>query len=177
MRALVIYESMFGNTHVIADQIAAGLRPAFDVTVVPVGEASAEMVAAADLLVVGGPTHGHGMSREGTRQSAVAMAAKPDAKLSLEPDAPGPGIRDWLDGLGSEHHAAAAAYDTRINVSPVLSGRASKGIARGLTRHGFPAAAAPESFLVDKQNQLVPGEAERATAWAEKLTTAATAAR
>ena len=36
MRAVVVYESMYGNTHLVADAIGAGLGPAFDVSVVPV---------------------------------------------------------------------------------------------------------------------------------------------
>ena len=40
MRALVVYESMYGNTHVIASNVADGLRSDFEVTLVPVAEAS-----------------------------------------------------------------------------------------------------------------------------------------
>ena len=62
MRALVVYESMYGNTHVAAMNIAAGLSARHDVTLVPVTRATPELFAAADLLVVGGPTHLHRMS-------------------------------------------------------------------------------------------------------------------
>ena len=41
MRAVVVYESMYGNTHGIAEAIGAGLKTAFDVSVVPVAQASA----------------------------------------------------------------------------------------------------------------------------------------
>ena len=54
MRAVVVYESMYGNTHVVADAIGAGLKTAFDVSVVPVSQASPAVLADADLLVVGG---------------------------------------------------------------------------------------------------------------------------
>jgi flavodoxin len=59
MRALVVYESMYGNTHAVAVSIAAGLSTTHDVTLVPVTRATPELVAAADLLVAGGPTHLH----------------------------------------------------------------------------------------------------------------------
>jgi len=54
MRALVVYESMYGNTHVVASNIADGLRADYEVTLVPVAEATPALVAGADLLVVGG---------------------------------------------------------------------------------------------------------------------------
>jgi len=56
MRALVVYESMYGNTQVIAGNIADGLRGDYEVTLVPVAEATADLVAGADLLVAGAPT-------------------------------------------------------------------------------------------------------------------------
>src|SRR5438309_9375078 len=46
MRALVVYESMFGNTHLIADNIADGLRSDFEVTLAPAAEATWDLVAA-----------------------------------------------------------------------------------------------------------------------------------
>jgi flavodoxin len=45
MRALVVYESMYGNTHVIASNIADGLRATHEVTLVPVGDATPELLA------------------------------------------------------------------------------------------------------------------------------------
>jgi flavodoxin len=54
MRAVVVYESMYGNTHLIADAIGAGLETAFDVRVVSVTQAKPEVIAEADLVVVGG---------------------------------------------------------------------------------------------------------------------------
>ena len=61
MRALVVYESMYGNTQVTAGNIADGLRGDYEVTLVPLAEATAELVAGADLLVAGAPTHMHGL--------------------------------------------------------------------------------------------------------------------
>jgi menaquinone-dependent protoporphyrinogen IX oxidase len=72
MRALVVYESMYGNTHRIAEAIARGLRPAYAVRVVSVAGARYEHVGRYDLIVVGGPTHAHGMSRPDTRQGAIS---------------------------------------------------------------------------------------------------------
>ena len=78
MHTLLIYESMYGNTHAIAAAIAEGFRPNGDVRVVPVSEATDDLVTWADLVIVGGPTHARGMTTPGSRTSAVEAAAKPD---------------------------------------------------------------------------------------------------
>jgi len=71
MEILVVYESSYGNTHLIADAIGEGVGTAHTVHVVPVAKATRELVDRADLVVVGGPTHIHGMSRAATREKAV----------------------------------------------------------------------------------------------------------
>src|SRR5690606_14826892 len=70
MRALVAFESMFGNTGLIAEAIADGLARHGEVETAEVGTAPVLLPAEVDLLVVGGPTHAFGMSRPGTRSSA-----------------------------------------------------------------------------------------------------------
>ena len=173
MRALVVYESMFGNTHVVASKIADGLGGTYQVTLVPVAEATPDLLASADLLVVGGPTHMHGMSSTSSRRMAAKAAAKQDSELSLDPDAAGPGVHDLLKRLGAGP-AQAAAFDTRINGVPAFTGRASRGISRLLKRHGCRLLAAPESFLVTSQSTLVEGEAARARRWGAALGAIAT---
>jgi hypothetical protein len=175
MRALVVYESMYGNTHVVADHIATGMRASMDdVEVVALDDATSTVVAGADVLVVGGPTHMHGMTSERSRQAAVEAVAK-EEDLELDENAPGPGLRDWFDEL---HGAgAAAAFDTRIDAPAVLTGRASRGIAHRLRHHGYRELAPPESFLVDKHNHLIDGEADRAEAWGRALAERVEAAR
>ena len=168
MRAVVVYESMYGNTHVVAEAIGAGLKTAFDVSVVPVSQASPAVLADADLVVAGGPTHAHGMSRPATRKAAVEAAAKPASLLAVEPGAVGPGLRDWFESLG-RYPVKAAAFDTRIHGPAALTGRASKGVARLLRAHGFEVVAEPESFLVTKQDRLEPQETARAREWATTL--------
>lgn len=170
MRAVVVYESMFGNTRQLAERIGEGLRTRFDVTVMPVTEAIGTFPDTFDLVVVGGPTHVHGMSKATTRKAA-AQQADADEELDLEPSAEGPGLRDWFGGLAKIDRVPAAAFDTRIDASPLLTGRASKGIAKQLTRHGFRLVADPESFLVDKENHLLVGESVRAVDWGAGLAT------
>jgi menaquinone-dependent protoporphyrinogen IX oxidase len=164
MRALVVYESMYGNTRAVAGEIADGLRTDYEVTLVPVAEASPQLLAGADLLVAGGPTHMHGLSSASSRRMAAAAAAKDGSELRLDRDAGGPGLRDWLRNLGHRDDLAAA-FDTRINGVPAFTGRASRPIAKLLKRHGYRLAAAPESFLVTSQSTLLDGEAARARRW------------
>ncbi|HUV19308.1 MAG TPA: flavodoxin domain-containing protein [Ilumatobacteraceae bacterium] len=178
MRALVVYESMFGNTHAIAQHIAEGIEASAEVTVLAVHDATAEQLAAPDLLVVGGPTHVHGMTSKPSRASAVEMAAKDD-DLELDPDAYGEGLRDWFDDLTDDVGTGrfAAAFDTRVHGSTLLTGQASKGIAKRLRSHGFDLVVEGESFFVDKSNHLEPGEIDHATAWGQRLVEAARTAR
>ena len=164
MRALVVYESMYGNTHEVAVDIAAGLRATHVVTLVPVTRATQELVAAAELIVAGSPTHLHRMPTVTSRRMAAETARKEGSGLDLDPDADGPGLHAWLDGL-STGNVLAACFDTRLSGVPALTGRASRGISRLLVSHGCRLLVPPESFLVSKQNTLLKGEAARAFAW------------
>jgi hypothetical protein len=108
------------------------------------------------------------MSRAATRKAAVEAAAKPVSGLKVEPDALGPGLRDWFGSLG-HYSVKAAAFDTRMHGPAALTGRASRGVTRSLRAHGFDVVAEPESFLVTKQDLLDPQETTRARDWGSKL--------
>jgi menaquinone-dependent protoporphyrinogen IX oxidase len=174
MRALVIYESMYGNTHTIADAIADGLGTNGDVTVVPVKDLANDLVERADLLVIGSPTHVHGMTRSKTREAAVEAAHKPDADLELdaELDTHAPGLREWFDTMGPMPKVAAA-FDTRIDLPVAITGHAAKGIAHRLRKHGATLLDEPTSFFVTKDNHLEAGEAANAREWGRRLGAAA----
>jgi Flavodoxin domain len=146
MKALVVYESMYGNTRTIAEAIGSGLGAHADV--VPVREAAPDQLAIVELLVVGGPTHVRGLSQRATRQAARDAAGKPGSTLTLE---------------------SAAAFDTRVDMPAIFAGRASVGIARLLRSHGAQLVAPVHSFRVDKQNHLLEAEYVRAHAWGEDL--------
>jgi hypothetical protein len=168
MRALVVYESMYGNTRVVAGNIADGLRAGHDVILVPVAEATGELLAWADLVIVGGPTHMHLLSTAASRRMAAQAAANQASGLKLDPEAGGPGLRDWFDAI-PPGLVLAAAFDTRINGRSAFTGRASRSIRRLLKQHGYHVIAAPESFLVTSRSALLGGEAARARRWGAAL--------
>jgi len=60
MRAVVVYESMFGNTRTVAEAIAEELRDAMDVEVLRADQATDLRMHSVDLFVVGAPTHAWG---------------------------------------------------------------------------------------------------------------------
>jgi menaquinone-dependent protoporphyrinogen IX oxidase len=162
MRSLVVYESYFGCTQQIAEAIGAGLTEYGTVRVLPVGEAPDEPLEGVDLVVVGGPTHAHAMSSAHSREAAVERGASGSSAES-----PDFGLREWFDTLPAVS-GAAAAFDTRIDAAALMTGRASKGIASRLRKHGFDVVTDPESFLVH-HDQLVAGEEVRARTWATEL--------
>jgi len=175
MRAVVVYESMYGNTRAVAEAIGEGLRSAYAVTVVPVARAGPELLDGATLLVVGGPTHAHGMSRPRSRQAAVDTAAKPGSTVTVEDGAAGVGVREWLRSLG-HLNLLGVAYDTRFKAPAAFTGRASNGITRELGRHGVHLVARPQSFFATKENRLRTGEADRARQWGAELAAATSTA-
>lgn len=168
MRVVIVYESMFGTTHSVAEEIGTVAGTRGEYAVLPVAEATSDVISDADLVIVGGPTHVHGLSWATTRAEAESEAEKYE-DLALDPDAEGPGLRDWFHQVGEVDKVPAAAFDTRLNGPGLMTGRASTGIDRRLRHHGFRTIIEPESFLVDKENHLVDGEAERARGWAEAL--------
>jgi hypothetical protein len=117
------------------------------------------------------------MSSSRSRAGAVAMAEQDD-ELELDPDASGESLREWFDGLpdAAGDGRTAAAFDTRVHGSTLLTGQASKGIAKRLRSHGFDLVVDGESFFVDKSNHLEPGEVDRATAWGHRVAEAARSA-
>ena len=168
MRARGVSEALCGNPRTIAAAIADGLRATLDVDLVEVGAAPTTLPDDVVLLVVGGPTHAHGMSKPESRADSAKRAG--DRLVSR-----GNGIREWLERLprGSSR-VAAAAFDTRIKGPGLLWGSAAKGADKHLRGLGFHVVGGPESFLVEGPtgplfDRLVDGEVERARRWGERL--------
>ncbi|MGW3230354.1 flavodoxin family protein [Kitasatospora sp. NPDC001095] len=176
MHTVIVYESMYGNTREVAEAIAEGVHqadPGAAVDCIPVAEARADVTRTADLLVVGGPTHMHGMSSglsrrmaataEGHKEGADEKAA--EARETVE----GPGLRAWFHDLPeTESGTHAAAFDTRIDMA--RAGGAAKGIAHRLSHHRYDVVVEPEGFIVeDNDGPLRTGELDRARAWGASL--------
>jgi len=165
MDAIVVYESIYGNTRAVAEAIAEGMG---GVPALSVHEA-ARHDGMLDLLVIGGPTHMHGLATNRSRQVA-AEAAEQDGASHIEPDATAaPGLRAWLVDLPPGAAHCAAAFDTRLDKAPWITGIAAHGIARRLRRRGLDVVAT-ESFLVEgTEGPLREGELDRARQWGAEL--------
>jgi len=160
MKALVVVESVFGNTRQIADAVAAGLARHVDVAVVDVAVV-ADTVEDVDLLVVGGPTHAFGMTRMQTRRAAADQSG---GAVSADPV----GLREWLLTMRGTPRAVAT-FDTRMDAFR-LPGSAAAGAARKLRRRGLRMLDRPTTFrVVGTQGPLRPGELERAQEWGADL--------
>lgn len=159
MKALVIYDSLYGNTEKVAQAVAAALGPSEDAGLLRVGDVKPEHLAGLSLLVVGSPTQRFNAT------PAVTGLLKELPASSLK------GVR-------------VAAFDTRypqseIDKTPALAffvklwGKSAWGathIARGLTQKGGTLVAAPEGFYVlGMEGPLLDGELERAVGWARQI--------
>jgi flavodoxin len=144
MKALIIYESQYGNTEQIARAVAQVLQDWGSVRLLAADQADSRDLEVADLLVVGGPTQRHGL---------------PPALHSLLENIP-PNI------LGN---TPALAFDTRFHWARWLTGSAAGQIAKRLERAGFVLFAPPESFFVlEEEGPLADGELARAAEWARR---------
>jgi hypothetical protein len=163
-RAMVVFESMFGNTEHVAHGVARGLEAAGVPTrVSDVTATRAEIPPTVDLLVVGAPTHAFSLSRPKTRIEAVRQGAD-EAKVAT-------GLREWLETVSPpDRRVHVAVYDTRVKKVRRMPAAAGPSAARLAKRRGFAAVDRPIAFLVDDmQGPLVEGEAERATSWGTSL--------
>ena len=145
MRALVVYDSLYGNTEKIAEAIGGAISGG-EVRVLRGGEVGPTELENISLLVVGAPTQGGRATPE---------------------------IRDFLGQLSKAeiNGVDAAAFDTRV-VSKVakIFGYAAGRIARDLKKKGAKLVAEPEGFFVEgTKGPLTERELERAVEWGRGL--------
>jgi flavodoxin len=164
MKAVVVYESHFGNTAAVARAVAEGIGP--EARALNTDEATDQALEGADLLVAGAPVIAFGLSRDGMRDQISAAAEKAPSA----PDVSHPLLRSWLDKLPAGPRWGAA-FETRIWWSP----RGATGtIEARMKRRGYRLAAKSERFIVaGGYGPLKDGELERARAWGASLARAA----
>jgi flavodoxin len=154
MRTLIVYYSKFGNTRRIAEALAETMREAGDARLIDLDQLTSSDLEAADLVVVGSPTHAFSV---------------PEAVRSVL-DAQPPGV---LAGR------LVAAFDTTVRPWPFRRLRASPKLLDRLTRLGGKPIAPPETFFVatkgprqtGETDMLLEGELDHARQWAQKLLT------
>ena len=163
MRAIVVFESHWGNTAAVARAIAEGLGP--EARALPTSEATPKVVAEADLVVAGAPVMAFGLPSD----AMVANSAR-DPKAPVPADVAHPTLRAWLEGLPCAYGTSrtrAAMFETRLWWSP---GGATRGIASRLRNAGFSTVAPAQKFIVKgAYGPLREGELERARAWGMEL--------
>jgi hypothetical protein len=164
-KALVVYESLFGDGRTIARAIAEGLSARLAVTVADAADAPTTLGPEIGLLVAGGPNHVTGLPSPRTREGANR-----DYGLHVDPQV---GLREWLEQVHIDRPAiAAAAYDTRMDHPKLVTklDHASKTEEK-LLRHLHCRIVAPaEHFLVTSpEGPLLAGEEQRAREWGATL--------
>jgi hypothetical protein len=158
VKAVVVYESLWGNTAAIARAIAEGIGP--EACAVPTDLATPDLVADADLIVAGAPVLGFRLPTDGMRASVRSDPKAPP------PDLDHPSMRTWLASV-PHGHGRSAAFETRIWWSP---GGAVGTIGKSLEEAGFRPVAKPAKFVVGgKYGPLRDGETDRARRWGADL--------
>jgi len=144
MKALIVYDSVYGNTEKIAKAIGGAI--AGEVKVLRMGEVNSSELKTLDLLIVGSPTQG---------------------------GRPTPAIQDFLNKVSEPAIKGinVAAFDTRFSTRLVgIFGYAAGRIADSLKRKGGTLILSPEGFFVkSKEGPLKEGELERAAGWARGI--------
>ena len=144
MKALIVYDSTYGNTEKIARSIGGAITG--DVKILRTGEVNPSDLESIDLLIVGSPTYG---------------------------GRPMPAMLDFLNNIpeSAVKGTSVAAFDTRLSARWVkIFGFASGKIAGSLKAKGGTLILPPEGFFVKgARGPLKEGELERSAAWAKEI--------
>ncbi len=160
MKAVVVYESLWGNTAAVARAIAEGIGG--EARALSTSEATPEAIFGADLIVAGGPVLGFKLSSQKMRDGI----SKNPPKGAPAPDLSQPLLRSWLEQLPAGQ-GRSAAFDTQTR-GPF--GKAAPTVAEALEAKGYVRLADPEGFTVKGQTgPLREGELERARSWGAEL--------
>jgi flavodoxin I len=155
MKALIVYDSFFGNTEKVAQEIGKALSTHGFVSVVKADQVSPEQLEGVDLLILGSPTR--------------AFTYSPNVKAFLRKLK-----ADALKGV------KVAAFDTRFHPEEKTSkflkglvkvfGYAAEPMLKTMEKKGGAQAVPASWFIVNgSEGPLKDGELERAAAWAEEI--------
>ena len=163
--ALIVVESYFGNTRLIAEAVAAGMiEGGVDTQVVDASQAPSALPADLDLLVLGAPTHNRGLPTATSRAKACEQAGSGEASH---------GIGEWLRTATVPVSTDVVAFDTVISKG-WLSGSAAKAIAKAQQRHQGRRTVSVRSFVVTaSKGPLAGGEETDAHNWGRELAASA----
>jgi flavodoxin I len=144
MKALVVYDTLYGNTEKIARAVAGAVGPG--VKILRVSEAGPADLEGLDVIFVGSPTQG-GRATRATQEFFKKVPA------------------------GTLKNMRVASFDTRIKAKWVkLFGYAAGRIEKALIEKGGALAAPAGLFIVKgTKGPLEDGEEERAAAWARGI--------
>lgn len=160
MKAVVVYESVWGNTATVAKAIAEGIGP--EARALNTTEATPEALAGVNLIVAGSPLFAFRLPTEQIRETIRKKAGT----FPSPPDLSHPPLRSWLEAL-PPGQGKGAAFETRIWWSP---GGATSSILKGLKQAGFDPVGRGMRFRVTGMyGPLKKGEIERAREWGAKL--------
>jgi flavodoxin len=159
MKAVVVYESHWGNTAAIAQAIADGIGSG--TRALNTSEATKQALANVDMIVAGSPVIAFALPRDGSLNQIER-----DEKAPVPPDVSHPLLRTWLDNL-RVGRGYGAAFETRIWWS--LRG-ATGTIETKLRNSGYERLLPGERFIVQGgYGPLRDGELERARRWGTEL--------
>jgi flavorubredoxin len=134
VKAVVIFDTLYGNTESVSRALAKGLNESLvETTCANIKDVSIEDLAQADLIAIGGPTHHHGASKPMKRFLAHLKGADLKGKHGF-------------------------AFDTRVD--SFWSGSAAKAIEKALKRSGAQVVRPPASAFV-KSTWVKPTKLDR----------------
>lgn len=155
MKALVFYDSFFGNTEIIAQIVADVIKTKYETSMARSNTLTQAQLSEYDLLIAGSPTRAFRPTPEITKLLAGVPA-------------------------GALKGKKAAAFDTRVSVAEVnnkfltfmvkLFGYAAEPLAKNLQKKGAELVIPPEWFIVTaSEGPLKDDELERAAKWASEI--------
>lgn len=163
VETLIVYESLWGNTRQVAEEIARGVREGSSAPILcAVADAPHALAPTLELLVIGAPTHAFTLPTASSRAEARSRGAAV---------AHAPGVREWLADLAvGAARPRVAAFGTRQGRS-FLVGSAAKSIARAAKQRALTVSETADFVVTSREGPLEQGELERAYAWGRALTT------